>query len=123
LPLKVIGTGFGRTGKSTTERESLDIALVAEQVFGGRPDDRAHAIAVYREYVEGVLTTVPADRLLVHRSGDGWQTLCNHLGVDRPADPYPCRNTGDEFRAVLDRIAAQRAKTATGDPPASATAP
>jgi hypothetical protein len=104
--------------RSTTERESLDIALVAEQVFGGRPDDRAHAIAVYREYVEAVLATVPADRLLVHRLGDGWQTLCNHLGVDRPADPYPCRNTGDEFRAVL-----QRGKTVTGDPPASATAP
>ncbi|MET3579830.1 hypothetical protein ABID19_002861 [Mesorhizobium robiniae] len=31
----------------STDQESLGLALISRQVFGGRPHDRAHAIAVY----------------------------------------------------------------------------
>lgn len=93
--------------KTAKERESLDIALIAEQVFGGRPDDRAHAIAVYREYVDSVLNAVPPGRLLVHRIGDGWPSLCAHLGVAQPVEPYPLRNTTAHFQAVLKEILAK----------------
>ncbi|RWL40284.1 MAG: sulfotransferase family protein [Mesorhizobium sp.] len=85
----------------STDQESLGIALVANQVFGGRPHDRAHAIAVYRDNVEAVLNTVPAERLLVHKLGDGWAPLCSHLGVPVPDEPYPARNSSQEFRAAL----------------------
>ncbi|RAZ72693.1 sulfotransferase family protein [Mesorhizobium atlanticum] len=83
------------------DQESLGIALVANQVFGGRPQDRAHAIAVYRDNVEAVLNTVPSERLLVHKLGDGWAPLCSHLGVPVPDEPYPARNSSQEFRAAL----------------------
>ena len=85
------------------DRESLGIALVTEQVFGGRPHDRAHAIAVYEANVEAVLNTVPAERLLVHKLGDGWGPLCNHLGVPVPDEPYPARNAAAEFREAMAR--------------------
>ncbi|TIV38339.1 MAG: sulfotransferase family protein, partial [Mesorhizobium sp.] len=85
----------------STDQESLGIALVANQVFGGRPQDRAHAIAVYRDNVEAVLNTVPAERLLVHKLGDGWAPLCSHLGVPVPEESYPARNTTQEFRSAL----------------------
>ena len=85
----------------STDQESLGIALVANQVFGGRPQDRAHAIAVYRDNVEAVLNTVPSERLLVHKLGDGWAPLCSHLGVPVPDEPYPARNSSQEFRAAL----------------------
>ncbi|TKB11944.1 MAG: sulfotransferase family protein [Mesorhizobium sp.] len=83
------------------DRESLGIALIKKQVFGGRPQDRAHAIAVYEANVEAVLKTVPAGRLLIHKLGDGWEPLCAHLGVPVPAEPYPNRNTTKEFRTAL----------------------
>jgi hypothetical protein len=83
------------------DQESLGIALVARQVFGGRPHDRANAIAMYEANVEAVLATVPAERLLVHRLGDGWEPLCAHLGVPVPDEAYPTRNSTKEFRAAL----------------------
>ncbi|WP_245489321.1 MULTISPECIES: sulfotransferase family protein [unclassified Mesorhizobium] len=86
---------------ASTDQESLGIALVSKQVFGGRPQDRAHAIAVYRDNVEAVLNTVPAERLLVHKLGDGWAPLCAHLGVPVPDEPYPARNTTQAFRTAL----------------------
>ena len=83
------------------DQESLGVALVAKQVFGGRPQDRSHAIAVYEANVEAVLETVPAERLLVHRLGDGWEPLCAHLGVAVPAEAYPNRNTTKDFLTAL----------------------
>ncbi|RUV43710.1 MAG: sulfotransferase family protein [Mesorhizobium sp.] len=83
------------------DQESLGVTLVTKQVFGGRPQDRAHAIAVYEANIEAVLKTVPAERLLVHKLGDGWAPLCAHLGVPVPDEPYPNRNTTKEFRTAL----------------------
>ncbi|MDG4889494.1 sulfotransferase family protein [Mesorhizobium sp. WSM4887] len=83
------------------DQESLGVALVTKQVFGGRPQDRTHAIAVYEANIEAVLKTVPAERLLVHKLGDGWAPLCAHLGVPVPDEPYPNRNTTKEFRTAL----------------------
>jgi hypothetical protein len=86
---------------TSEDRESLGIALVAEQVFGGRPDDRAHVMALYEANVADVMATVPAERLLVHRLGDGWGSLCAHLGVATPDQPYPDRNARDGFEKMF----------------------
>ena len=86
-----------------SDPESLGVALVGNQVFGGRPHDREHVLAVYKAHVAEVKATVPADRLLVHTLGDGWQPLCTHLGVPIPDCPYPTRNSTAEFAAGLKR--------------------
>jgi len=86
----------------STDVASLGIALVRDQVFGGRPGDRAHAIALYEANVAAVKATVPVERLLVYELGDGWEPLCAHLGVAVPEAPYPSRNSATEFqRAIL----------------------
>lgn len=85
--------------RSSEDPDSLGVALIAEQVFGGRPDDRAHAIATYEAHVAEVMATVPPGRLLVHRIGDGWAPLCTHLGVAVPSEPYPHRNRTTEFHS------------------------
>lgn len=94
---KTILEGIARS----TEPESLGIALVANEVFGGRAGDRAHAMAVYQANVDAVKATVPAHRLLVHNLGDGWGPLCHHLGVPVPAVPYPSRNSTIDFRRAI----------------------
>jgi len=85
----------------STDQESLGLALISRQVFGGRPHDRANAIAIYQANVRAVMATVPPDRLLVHNLGDGWEPLCRHLGVPVPAMPYPNRNNTKDFESVL----------------------
>jgi hypothetical protein len=79
--------------------ESLGLALVRDRVFGGRPDDREHALALYEANVAEVRATVPPERLLVHALGDGWEPLCAHLGVPVPSEPYPSRNSASSFRS------------------------
>ena len=85
----------------STEQESLGLALVAAQVFGGKYQDKAHAIAIYEANVAAVKAEVPASRLLVHNFGDGWGPLCTHLGVAVPDQPYPSRNSAEEFSTVF----------------------
>jgi len=77
---------------------SLGLALIRDQVFSDRPEDRERAMALYDENVKAVKATVPAARLLVHNLGDGWEPLCAHLGVPVPAVPYPSRNSASDFR-------------------------
>lgn len=78
--------------------ESLGVALIRDKVFGGRPGDRAHAIAIYETNVRAVKATVAPERLLVHNLGDGWESLCAHLRVPVPAQPYPSRNSAKAFQ-------------------------
>lgn len=84
--------------RKSTDEASLGVALIARQVFaGGDPFDRVHAIATYNANTAAVLADVPAERLLVHTLGEGWAGLCAHLGVDVPTQPYPSRNSTEEF--------------------------
>ena len=46
-------------------RRRMQRETIAEQVFGGRPLDRDHAIAVFRDHVAQVSRTVAPRRLLV----------------------------------------------------------
>jgi hypothetical protein len=63
------------------------------------------AKAAFLAHNDRVRTSVPADRLLEYRPGDGWGPLCEALGVPEPDEPYPHVNTTEEFRhlAGLDR--------------------
>lgn len=88
--------------KASTDRESLGVALIAEQVFAGRPDDRAHAIATYEAHVEEVKATIAPERLLIYPAGSGWEPLCRHLGVTVPDMPFPRRNAADDFHIAVE---------------------
>lgn len=83
--------------QSKDDPNGLAQLLVADQVFHGRPDDREHAISVYNQNIEEVVATVPTGRLLVHCLGDGWQPLCDWLGLPVPDIAYPSGNTTQEL--------------------------
>jgi len=76
---------------------SLGIMLLRDQVFSGKPQDRAFALERYQANVDAVKATVAPARLLVHELGDGWDPLCRHLGVAVPDVPYPTRNSAGDF--------------------------
>jgi hypothetical protein len=73
----------------------------AQGVFAGnelRPGQLAEAIARYQEQVQ---RNLPEDRLLVWSVTEGWEPLCDFLGVDVPDTPFPRLNDSKMF---VDRI-------------------
>ncbi|MBO2453685.1 sulfotransferase family protein [Actinomadura barringtoniae] len=65
--------------------------------FGGRFEDRDHAIAVFMAHNEAVRREVPAERLLICEAAVGWDVLCDFLDVPVPDEPYPHLNDPDRF--------------------------
>lgn len=78
---------------------SFGVTVIRNVIFGGRPNDRAHAIETFNRHNDLVRATAPADRLICHAVGDGWGPLCAGLGLAIPDAPYPNSNSGAEFRA------------------------
>ena len=64
--------------------------------------DRDWMIGYFNQWRESVIAGLPAERLLVHRSAEGWEPLCAYLGVPVPDAPYPRVNSKDEVRDVVD---------------------
>ena len=81
-------------------RDTMEMAaeIIIKQTFGGRLDDRDHAIAVFRAYEEEVRRTIAPERLLAYDVSQGWEPLCAFLEVPVPDTPFPRTNTSKEFR-------------------------
>ena len=62
------------------------------------PQQMIDAFVRHREEVK---RTIPADRLLVWEVTDGWEPLCDFLGVQVPDQPFPHANDRETF---LDRV-------------------
>ena len=71
--------------------------MIVAQVFDGRLSDRDHATRVFREHIAAVQAEIPPDRLLTFDLREGWQPLCDFLGVEVPDIPFPKTNSSKEF--------------------------
>jgi Sulfotransferase domain len=72
---------------------------LAEREIGPDWDDAENAQAFYERHNDQVRREAPADRLLEWRATDGWEPLCNALGVAVPDQPFPRVNTREEWLA------------------------
>ncbi|MDF5757106.1 sulfotransferase family protein [Spongiactinospora sp. TRM90649] len=79
--------------------------------FGGRFEDRDHAIAVFETHNAAVRAEIPPERLLVVEPGSGWEPLCAFLGVQVPDEPFPHLNDPEKF---WGRVAARMAEARGG---------
>jgi len=68
--------------------------------FGLKSDDPAASQALYERHNAHVRATVPPERLIDWQPGDGWEPICDKLGLAVPSEPFPHVNTTDEFRAM-----------------------
>src|SRR5215210_1559530 len=69
--------------------------------FDGSPEDREHATKEFERHVREVKERVPARRLLVCEVKQGWEPLCEFLGVEAPREPFPHLN---EQRAQFPKL-------------------
>lgn len=77
--------------------------LIWEGTFDGRFEDKQYAIGVFNRHNEEVKGRVPKDRLLVYEVKEGWEPLCDFLGVEVPKTPFPHLNDSDSFRKMFVR--------------------
>lgn len=73
--------------------------VIIGKALGGRTD-RDGILAAYRANVIAARELAAEGRALVFSSRDGWEPLCDFLGVEVPVEPYPKTNPRDEFFAA-----------------------
>jgi Sulfotransferase domain len=69
--------------------------------FSDRFDDPTAMMDAFVRHNDNVRAKVPADRLLEWTPGDGWEPICERLGLPVPAEQFPVTNTTDEFREMI----------------------
>ncbi|QFU89373.1 sulfotransferase family protein [Amycolatopsis sp. YIM 10] len=78
------------------------MTAMAERGYGHFGEDET--IAWFVRHNKEVEAAVPADRLLVYRVTDGWEPLCEFLGVPVPAEPFPRANDSADFTDNVERF-------------------
>jgi hypothetical protein len=74
---------------------------VASRRFTPDVDREDAAKAAYERHNAEVRAAVPSERLVEWRPGDGWQPLCEALGLPAPDLPFPHANTTADFQAMM----------------------
>ena len=97
-------------------REGFQVAddVIWTGTFSERFIDREHALRVFAAHNQAVAATVPAECLLVFEVRQGWEPLCEFLGVPVPeGEPFPHANDAESFqKGIQERVAQELARPA-----------
>ncbi|HEX6446872.1 MAG TPA: sulfotransferase [Streptosporangiales bacterium] len=88
-------------------REFVETLRAAMERLSPRWYEQDGAIEAYERHNAEVRATVPAERLVEWRPGDGWEPLARMLDVPVPDEPFPHQNTTAEFQAGTAERAAR----------------
>jgi len=72
--------------------------------FVPAPFERERALEAYERHNAAVREAVPGDQLLEWRPGDGWDPLCERLGVPVPEEAFPHANTREDYGEFLAQL-------------------
>ncbi len=79
-------------------------SMIWNGLFGGRFEDKDHAIDVFHRHNQGVVATIDPANLLVYDVRQGWDPLCAFLGVEVPAEDFPHLNDTQSMRTTLRQV-------------------
>ena len=82
------------------EMEKAIARLSGMDLLAGSESDIRDA---YDRHNTHVLQTVPPDRLIAWRPGDGWEPICRALSLEIPDTPFPHVNSTEDFRRTRIR--------------------
>ena len=63
--------------------------IVWNGLFDGKFEQRQRSIEIFEAHTDEVVSHVPPEQLLVFQVKDGWEPLCEFLGVPVPNVPFP----------------------------------
>jgi len=69
--------------------------------FSDRFDDPTAMMDACAGHNDAVRAEIPAGRLLEWSPGDGWEPICDRLGMAVPTETFPVTNTTSEFREMI----------------------
>ncbi|TDG14264.1 sulfotransferase family protein [Seongchinamella unica] len=72
--------------------------------FDGRMHDHDHLVRRFNEHVAEVRATIPPERLLVFEVADGWEPLCEFLGLPAPEGDFPHINDTEAVQGIIKTI-------------------
>jgi hypothetical protein len=78
-----------------------EVRSLLRERFSDRFDDPTAMMDAFVRHNDAVRAEAPAGRLLEWAPGDGWEPICERLGLPVPTEPFPVTNTTDEFRDML----------------------
>lgn len=109
-------------GARSSMLDAID-GLIFRDVFDGRFEEREHALEVFDAHRRRVVSAVPAERLLIYDTAEGWEPLCELLQVPVPETPFPHLNGRHAFWARFGlRPAAAGVDVASASTPGSTQA-
>lgn len=78
--------------------------LIWQRNHKGTMENRARAIAQYKQHIEDVKAAVPPEKLLIFTVTEGWSPLCKFLGLPVPTTPFPNVNDREEVKKIIRDI-------------------
>jgi hypothetical protein len=75
--------------------------LLLGERFSNNLDDPSAMMAAFEHHNDSVRRAIPAERLLEWTPGDGWDPICERLGLGVPDGPFPKTNDTNQWRANL----------------------
>ena len=96
----VVGAG-PPTGDPQLEAQRAMALDMFRNTFTPNWLDEAEAKRAFEAHNTAVRAAVPADRLIDWHPGDGWEPICEKLGLPVPTEPFPHVNTTAEFRTMV----------------------
>ena len=92
--------GFVEFGDTPEMREWFEMMMALMRTrFTDQLEDEAAAKAAYERHNAEVRAEADPARLLDWQPGDGWEPICQALGVAVPDEPFPRTNTREEWQA------------------------
>ncbi|MGH9207521.1 MAG: sulfotransferase family protein, partial [Acidimicrobiales bacterium] len=76
------------------------VQVMLGERFSDRFDDPTAMMDAFERHNSAVRQAIPSARLLEWKPGDGWDPICDRLGLEVPTEPFPVTNTTDEFREM-----------------------
>ena len=122
LTLRDAQKWFDSTQETIYAQETLDFILATDfkeflekttYTFGDRIHDRDFLTNYFTSYTDEVIKGIAPERLLIFKVQDGWDPLCNFLGLPVPDIPFPHVNTKDEHMRMMAAMKAAESDTAS----------
>ena len=98
--------GFALLSRLVFGRFKTGQGLMAEEIiwrgtFNGKFEGKHHAIEVFNRHNGEVRRRFPKEQLLVYEVKQGWEPLCEFLGVEVPDKPFPHLNDAGEIQRLI----------------------
>jgi hypothetical protein len=84
------------------------LGMVEAVGWGSDPrlHDKAFMMDRFHSHIADVKANIAPERLLIYRVSDGWEPLCDFLGLPVPDAAFPRVNSTEDFRAMIAARAA-----------------